>query len=229
MPRSRIRTGDSFARRGGWAHRIVPTERRTAPTAQADDDEEQNRESTVPASWSPGARKAAHLLHSTARRIAMVPTGRLELHGFRHCPSRQRVYQFHHVGGVHSDQLIPGSPDNWSCLFRYLTAHSTSTPEAISRSAAGAAARRAPGAAALRRPLVAGDILHRTALLHDRPSSCVSFRGTVRPRLVRKNTAARIAVVRDRKFAEPAAPKRLPRIRSRTPRPCPPLCHAATG
>jgi hypothetical protein len=32
----------------------------------------------------------------------------------------------------------------------------------------------------------------------------------VSPRLVTKNTVARIAVVRDRKFAEPAAPNRLP-------------------
>ena len=32
----------------------------------------------------------------------------------------------------------------------------------------------------------------------------------VRPRLDRKNTVARIAVVRERKFADPAAPKRLP-------------------
>jgi hypothetical protein len=32
----------------------------------------------------------------------------------------------------------------------------------------------------------------------------------VSPKLERKNTAARIAVVRDRKFAEPEAPKRLP-------------------
>ena len=125
--------------------------------------------------------------------------------GYPTAPSRQRVYQFHHVGGFH---IRPAAAP--PCRRRLI---SVLRPISIRRGAlrrglrglAGPArpelpARRRPSARASRRS---------PCCITPCAAACV-VANQVRPRLVAKNTAARTAVVRDRKLADPAAPKTEP-------------------
>ena len=105
-------------------------------------------------------------------------------------------------------------------------AHFTSERRSLSRRPARVPASAARSAGAFVR---AGS--RRRAGVHHAaaPLFGLTFARYARPRLERKNTAARIAVVRDRKFAEPVAPKRLPEAPSRTPRPCRRPCRAGAA
>src|SRR5262245_3135272 len=114
--------------------------------------------------------------------------------GYPTAPSRQRVYQFHHVGAFHN--YFGTSPD-----FEPAGALSGA---AFAGSAAGAA------------PRAGGTSFAFGAIFSTIPCCITPFGGPcvvayhVRPRLVAKKIAARTAVVRDRKLAEPAAPKIVP-------------------
>ena len=135
-------------------------------------------------------------------------------HGLRHCPlktaclpiSPRRLYlSLRHVRAI----LFPRpTPPVLRCrlrgrgLRRLRDRPRRRRPGAAAGTSAGLGTSGVFGAAG-RQPF------HRRPAASRRGLPCIEPK-YVRPRLVRKNTVARIAVVRDRKLAEPAAPNRLP-------------------
>ena len=131
-------------------------------------------------------------------------------HGLRHCPLKTAC--------------LPISPRRRSTAFDQRLRQQRAAPHRLFRHFARLRSRRLAGAAPIARARRAGGVARRLPALRrpwprafrrypaasgSMPVPC-DVANHVSPRLDAKNSAARTAVVRDRKLADPAAPNRLP-------------------
>src|SRR6185369_7937871 len=120
-------------------------------------------------------------------------------HGLRHCPLKTACLPISPRRLVHFGTSPAFEPSGEG---------GAGGAGALFASAAGAGAGSAPGAAGISEDFGAIFSITPCCITPEAPVWCEA--NQVRPRLEAKNTAASIAVVRDRKLADPAAPKRLP-------------------